>query len=265
MKKKITATIVLMSIMLTACQSSSGTGATEQATEAPTTTEATTTTEETTTEPPAPLYPDTFEGLIQYMCESDVYGEWVNEVETLCGDEYFIEGFTVVCNDSPELQSVLDATYAQDDGIVHMTRIVSSSPLSYTADWEGVPVTVEFYEIDPDVIELYEDGDSYGAEVMMTYPVMDFEGAYERQEALGEDYSYADYRMTFYTFDDEGNVNVDEPTVSWVTFNAINGNYGMSIYVVTSDDYGYREYGYSGNSDDPIVQDMIDTFMAFNV
>lgn len=253
----ITSIALICALLLSSCSSDATPATTLDP--APTITETTsapeTSVEETETEAPAPTYPDTFEGLIEYMLASDAVAGWMgdmNSADRVCGN--------CECwwyND--QQQSVYDAVYADEPGVVNYTIVTSYLDFETYIDHEGEVCYFFLYELDPEQTEIY-NGDNYpGAE--LTYNVV-------QRDTLNIDWAdpqaLTPLERWGYVFDDNGDPVISETASRWVTFNAINGNYAIVIYVITESDYGYTEYPYFDPGTSDRAEELIDAFMGFN-
>ena len=256
-RSKIISMALICALLLASC-SSNATPATTldpaPSTTAATTAEATSE-EETETEAPAPTYPDTFEAIIEYMLESEAVVTWMNDMNSAEGSLGSCECWWY--ND--QQQSVYDAIYADEPGVVNYTFVTSYLDYESYIDHEGDVCYFFLYELDPDQIEIYA-GDNYpGAE--LTYNVI-------QRDTLNIDWedpaALTPLERWGYVFNDDGTPVISETATRWVTFNAVNGNYALVVTVITESDYGYTEYPYFDPGTSDRAEELIDTFMNFN-
>ena len=257
---KLTAVALTSALLLASCSSApveAPAQESEQEEDVEETTEETTTeetTEETTTESPAAAYPDTFDGLVDYMVESDAMSDWIAEINAEEDNDTDILCWYY----DPVSQSVLDTQYADEPGIINCTEVMAyPGPRS---DREGSALLFYLYEIDPDNLEIYDDG--AGEYAMITWNNI----ARDWDNIDMSDASISPVDALGYVFDDDGNPIVDNTVDDfYVTFTAINGNYAITVMVITYNpiwdmmgDMAYQNDGTSAQADQ-----IVDTFMEF--
>ena len=256
-RSKITSVTLICALLLASCSSDATPATTLDP--APTTAAATsseaTSEEETATEAPAPSYPDTFEGLIEYMLDSEAVVSWMEDMNSAEGSLGDCECWWY--ND--QQQSVYDAIYADEPGVVNYTFVTSYLDYESYIDHEGDVCYFFLYELDPDQLEIY-DGDYYpGAE--LTYNTVQRDTLNVDREDLS---ALTPLERWGYVFDDNGAPVISETSARWVTFNAVNGNYALVVTVITESDYGYTEYPYLDPGTSDRAEEIIEAFSNFN-